>query len=65
MERHDLAQQLAGGCLRMRFSKEDGGLLDLLNHITADAGDRDMRKQVIYVIGRQSLTGNFLSSRRR
>ena len=48
----------------MRLSKEDGGLLDLLNHITADAGDRDMRKQVINVIGRQSLTRNPLSSRR-
>jgi len=48
----------------MRFSKEDGGLLDLLNHITADAGDRDMRNQVIDVIGRQSLTRNPLSNRR-
>ena len=49
----------------MRFSKEDSGLLDLLNHIAADTGNRHMGKQVIYVIGRQSLTGNFLSSRRR
>ena len=41
----------------MRFSKGDGGLLDLLNRVLADAGDRETRKQVIYVISRDSLTG--------
>jgi len=61
MERQDLAQQLAGWCLRMRFSKADGGLPDLLNRILADARDRDMRKQVIYIISREPLTGNRLS----
>ena len=45
----------------MRFSKADGGLPDLLNRILADARDRDMRKQVIYIIGREPLTGNRLS----
>ncbi len=61
MERQDLAQQLAGWCLRMRFSKADGGLPDLLNRILADAGDRDMREQVIDVISREPLAGNRLS----
>ena len=46
----------------MRFSKADGGLLDLPNRILADAGDHDMRKQVIYVISREPLTGNRLGS---
>ena len=36
-------------------------MLDLLNHILADAGDRKTRKQVIYVISRDPLTGNRLS----
>jgi len=45
----------------MRFSKADGGLPDLLNRILADARDRDMRKQVIYIISREPLTGNRLS----
>ena len=61
MQRHDLAQQLAGRCLRMRFSKADGGLPDLLDRILTDARDRDMREQVIDVIGREPLTGNRLS----
>jgi len=45
----------------MRFSKADGGLPDLLNRILADAGNRKVRKQVIYVISRETLTGNRLS----
>jgi hypothetical protein len=45
----------------MRFSKADGRLPDLLNRIFADAGDRDMREQVIDVISREPLTGNRLS----
>ena len=60
MEWHDLAQQLAGRCLRMTFSKADGGLPDLLNLILADAGNRKVRKQVIDVIRRDSLAGNRL-----
>jgi hypothetical protein len=46
----------------MKFGKGDSGLLDLLNRILADAADRKMRKQVIYVISRDPLTGNRLSS---
>ena len=45
----------------MRFSKADGGLPDLLNRILADVRDGDMRKQAIYVISREPLTGNRLS----
>jgi hypothetical protein len=45
----------------MRFSQADGGLPDLLDRILADAGDGDMREQVIDVISREPLTGNRLS----
>ena len=44
----------------MRFRKADGGLPDLLNRILADAGDGDIREQVIDVISREPLTGNRL-----
>ena len=62
MERQDLVQKLAGRCLGMRFSQGDGGSFDLLDRILADAGDREVREQVIYVIRRDPLAGNRLSS---
>jgi hypothetical protein len=49
----------------MRFSQADGGLPDLLDRILADAGDRKTCKQVIYVIRRDSLTGNRLNVNNR
>ena len=55
------AQDLAGWCLRMRFSQGDGGPLDLLNRIPGGAGNRELREQVIDVIGRDPLPGNRLS----
>jgi hypothetical protein len=42
----------------MRSSDGDGGLLDLLYHILTDAGSRQVREQVIYVIKRRSLSRN-------
>ena len=65
MERQDLVQKLAGRYLRMRFSKGDGGSFDLLDRILADAGDREVREQVIYVVRRDPLAGNRLSGWRR
>jgi len=44
----------------MRFSKDDGGLLDPLNPILTDTGDHEMRKQVINVIRRDPLPGTRL-----
>jgi len=49
----------------MRFSQGDGGLFDLLDHILADAGDREVCEHVIYVVRRDSLTGNRLIGRPR
>ena len=44
IQRSDLAQDLAGRCLRMRFSQGDGGSFDLLNRISAGAGDGELRE---------------------
>jgi tetratricopeptide (TPR) repeat protein len=48
----------------MRFSQGDGGLLDLLDGILPDAGDREVREQVIDVVRRDPLAGNRLNNRR-